>query len=344
MTSPRHKPLIGCSSTPLVIAEIGVNHDGDPSIARDLIGAAAEHGADAVKFQFFNASRLLTSSATLAQYQARTEADPVQMLDRLELSSDQVLQLCDEAQQRGLSSIVTVFSPEDAAICADERIDVIKIASPDLVNRPLIESCMEPGKPIILSTGASGLDEIRRTLQWMEPIRPSLLQCVSAYPVPIEQASLGGIGFLADATGLVVGYSDHTMEVQTGAMAVLAGAMILEKHITHSRAAHGPDHSMSLDPVRFGEYVRLAREAARILGPRDKHPLPIEQEVRLTCRQSVTMTRSLEQGAIISHADLRVARPGTGIPAWELERLCGRRLAVRKNAGEILAREDLVDA
>ena len=101
---------------------------------------------------------------------------------------------------------------------------------------------------------------------------------------------------------------------------------------------------MSLDPARFGEYVRLAREAARILGPRDKHPLPIEQEVRLACRQSVTMSRSLEQGAIIGHGDLRVARPGTGIPAWELERLCGRRLAVRKNAGEILAREDLVDA
>ena len=266
------------TSHPFVIAEIGVNHDGDPARAEALVDAAAEAGADAVKFQWFEPRRLLSRSAGLAAYQAAAgELDPITMLDRLRLDADGLERARLRAVHHGLRSVVTVFSPELVGEADRLAWDLYKTASPDVVNRPLLEAVASTGRPMIISTGGATVSEVRQALEWIPESRPTLLHCVSSYPTPIESSALGGIGALARAFGTTVGYSDHTVSVHAGGLAVAAGARVLEKHLTWNRDAEGPDHAASLEPEAFGEYVRFARQSARMLGASDKIPSPLEQ-------------------------------------------------------------------
>ncbi len=252
---------IGLDHPPYIIAEIGVNHDGEVERALSLTDAAAEAGADAVKLQFFETDRLMSKAAKLAAYQKNAgETDPIAMLRRLELNIDEMARVVERAHERGIHAIVTVFSTELVEASETLAWDAYKTASPDIVNRPLLEALAKTGKPMIVSTGASTLDEVVRAVGWLEDVRDRLavLQCVSSYPAP--EMGLGGIYAIAESTGLPTGYSDHSKDVG-GATAVAYGACLLEKHITYDRKALGPDHRASLWDAQLGSYVRVANES-----------------------------------------------------------------------------------
>jgi sialic acid synthase SpsE len=253
---------IGLDHPPYVIAEIGVNHDGEVSRALELTDAAAEAGADAVKLQYFETDRLMSKAAKLAAYQqAAGETDPISMLRRLELTLDEMALVVERAHAKGIHAIVTVFSTELVEPAETLAWDAYKTASPDIVNRPLLEALAATGKLMIVSTGASTLDEVVRAVGWLQSARDrlALLQCVSSYPAP--EAALGGIRAIAEATGLPTGYSDHSKCYSTGSAAVLVGAVMLEKHITDDCQRPGPDHAASLHWSQFQTYCRTSRDA-----------------------------------------------------------------------------------
>lgn len=325
------------TSDPFVIAEIGVNHDGDPARAEALVDAAADAGADAVKFQWFEPRRLLSRSARLAAYQAAAgEDDPIAMLDRLRLDADGLERARVRAVHHGLRTVVTVFSPELVEPADRLKWDFYKTASPDVVNRPLLEALAATGKPIIISTGGATMSEVRLALEWIDGTFPTLLHCVSSYPTPIESTTLQGIRALSSAFELTVGYSDHTVSVHTGGLAVASGARVLEKHLTWNRDALGPDHSASIDPEAFKEYVRFAREARVMMGDPGKTPLAVEREIISGSRQSVAVLRDVPAGHLLVPQDLTTMRPGTGVPAASLTRFVGCRTLRPLEAGTLL--------
>lgn len=336
---------IGPEHPPYIIAELGVNHDGSVDRALELTDAAADAGADAIKLQLFKADLLMSKAAKLAAYQkAAGESDPVEMLRRLELSVDQMAPVVRQAHARGVHAIVTVFSVE--LVDEAERLpwDAYKTASPDIVHKPLLQRLAATSKPLIVSTGASTLDEITRALQWLSGAadRLSVLQCVSSYPTPIEDAELGGILAIARVFPGVVGYSDHTASETTGQAAVALGARILEKHVTLDRTLKGPDHSASLEPAMLARYVRLARQPAEpALAEPLKRVLPREQDVRAVSRQSITTLGHLPRGHTVTRADVTFKRPGTGLLPFELDRVLGRRLSRDVDADVPLTEQDL---
>ncbi|CAN5751002.1 N-acetylneuraminate synthase [soil metagenome] len=345
------------SAPPYIIAEIGVNHDGSVARALDLVRAAAATGVNAVKFQYFRAELLMSRAARLAAYQADAgESDPVAMLARLELSLDELSQCIAAAHAANLHAIVTIFSLPLLPPALRLPWDALKTASPDIIHRPMLEALATDGRPLIISTGASTLDEVRRAGGWISPARTrtGFLQCVSAYPAAPEHAELGGVQALRAALGAPVGYSDHTREVSTGAAAVARGACMLEKHFTLDRAAAGPDHAASLEPAQMRAYVDAARSAqahpnradrgvssARALGQNAvKRVLPIEADVRSVSRQSVVALRTLPRGHILAPADICFKRPGSGAPPFEAHRMFGCALTRAVDADMPIALSD----
>jgi len=326
-----------------VVAEIGVNHDGDVAQACDLVEKAADSGADSAKFQIFLGPDLLSNQAGLARYQRGADADLHAMLGRLELALDQLKQVRQRARQRGIGFIVTPFSLADVARVAELEVDQVKIASPDVVNTPLIEAAATLGQPMLISTGAATLEEIAPAADLLRrhAAGGALLHCVSSYPTPTDAAALAGIRVIGDRFKLPVGYSDHTQSLHTGALAVAAGAMVIEKHLTHDTAAPGPDHAVSFDPPRFTDYVRRIREAESMLGPATKAVSEHEREVRQLSRQSLCAARDLKAGHVLQREDLCIKRPGTGIPAAMLDATIGRRLARDVRGNDLLTNDDL---
>ncbi len=336
---------IHLGSDPYIIAELGVNHDGSLSRALELVEAAHHAGADAVKLQWFETDRLLSSAARLAQYQQQAGVDdPFAMLRGLELGPHEMQTIVESAHGLGLHTIVTVFSLELVGPADRLPWDAYKVASPDIINRPLIDRLMSTGKPLLVSTGAADAQEIQSLTQWLESHPHVLLQCVSAYPTPDESAALAGIRGLSDTAPVPRGYSDHTTATDTGALAVAAGASILEKHLTLDRSASGPDHATSLEPAQFTEYVRLAHRAHAMLGESGKRVLAIEQDVKKTSRQSIVVRRRLESGHVLTRDDLTIKRPGTGIEPWRMDEIIGRRLARTVETDTPLVTRDLETA
>jgi N,N'-diacetyllegionaminate synthase len=328
---------------PFVIAEIGVNHDGDPDRAVELVDHAAEAGADAIKVQWFKAAQLVSRSATLASYQLESgEEDVVSMLERLELDADAMNRVIRRARHHGLLAVATVFSAELVPDATELDWDLFKTASPDIINRPLLEALAGTGRPLILSTGGSTLAEITEALGWIETSQCALLHCVSSYPTPPEQAALGGIRALGERFHLPIGYSDHTPGWETGGLAVACGATILEKHLTWDVQARGPDHATSLSPELFGRYVRFARSSARMIGSTDKKVLPIEIGVRDNARQSIAAVRDLAIGDRLEPGDLTTMRPGHGMKPSALPELYGREVVRPIERGDLILPEHLL--
>lgn len=313
---------------PYIIAELGVNHDGSIEQALALTKLARETGADAIKLQYFETDRLLSSASRLAAYQEQSGAlDPFEMLRRLEMDIESMKRIVNHARTLGLHVIVTLFSLETVEQATTIEWDAFKTASPDIINQPLIERLKKTGKPLILSSGASTLEEIARAVSWMGHHPHVFMQCVSAYPTQERDAALGGRLAMLEATPNALGYSDHTMAEDTGALAVASGACMLEKHLTHDRSAPGPDHASSLDPDGFTRYVQLAHRAARMRGPIEKCVLQVEEDVRNVSRQSLIATRDLPRGHTLTPEDVTVKRPGSGLAPFELDRVIGNTLA-----------------
>jgi len=336
-------------ATAAVIAELGVNHDGDVEQARQLVDAAAETGADAVKLQLFRPSRLLSADAELAKYQESAADDPRAMLEALALPLEMMAELGERAHAAGLAFLVTPFSLADVDDLDAMPIDAVKIASPDAVNTPLLDRVATIGKPVLISTGTCDNAELDAAARVAQNSHGALLQCVSSYPTPIDQAGLGGIAklrsswddLLPDEPRLRIGYSDHTPMIETGAMAVAAGACVLEKHLTLDTARPGPDHAASLNPDDFKRYVALAKQAALALGSIDKRVQPCEADVARVSRQSIVTTRDLPPGHVLTADDLTIKRPGTGIPARDLAKTIGRTLKQSRPADTVLTPDHL---
>jgi N,N'-diacetyllegionaminate synthase len=327
---------------PYIIAEIGVNHDGAVDRAIELANAAKKAGADAIKLQFFQAERLLGRAAALADYQRHAGAkDPVSMLRSLELTVDEMRGIVAAARTLGLHAIVTVFSVDLVAEAETLECDAYKTASPDIINRPLIQSLLQTGRSLIVSTGAASLDEVMEVTRQLGAHPHLLMQCVSSYPTPDECAALAGRAALCTVNPNALGYSDHTTAIDTGALAVASGARVLEKHLTYDHSAAGPDHAASLNPAGFAEYVRLAHRAFRMLGKPEKTPLDVERDVRQVARQSLTTTRDLKAGHVLTRKDLTIKRPGTGISPSRYHEIIGRRLRRPVEADMPIAEEHL---
>lgn len=339
--------IISTLSPVFVIAEIGVNHDGSVERALEMVQIARQCGADAVKLQIFQADQLMHQSSQFAEYQKQTveDADPVAMLKRYELSEADLRHVVLGIEAAGLVPIATPFSPTDVVTIEKLGLPVIKIASPDLVNRPLLQRCAASQCSMIVSTGAANLDEIGMACDWLTEWKAdfSLLHCVSSYPAPAEMTNLCWITELQQY-GVPVGFSDHSTEIISGALAVAAGACIVERHLTYDRRAAGPDHAASSDPGQFAHYVKLIRQAERMRGFPGKRVLPIEQDVRQVSRQSLVCRRDLAAGQVISPDDLTVQRPGTGIPAAMIGSAVGKKMIRPVKAGAMLRWDMLNDA
>jgi N,N'-diacetyllegionaminate synthase len=340
---------IGPGRPTFVIAEIGVNHDGSVQKAVELVRVAAACGADAVKVQLFRATALMHPSCEMAEYQrARARDDsPIDMLRRYEMSFEEVRKVVVAIRELRMIPVATPFSPGDLETIERLRVPAIKIASPDLVNRPLLTSAAQLRKPMLLSTGASSIDEVERTARWLGEwkVKFALLHCVAAYPAPKEEANLCWIGELASRFSTVpVGYSDHTTDHLTGALASAAGATVIEKHLTYDRDARGPDHAASADPSQFERYVKHVRDADLLRGKPGKRVLDCEQDVRTVSRQSLVLRRDLKVGDVVRDEDLTVQRPGTGLSAALVTSAVGRKTVRAISAGVMLQWDMLSDA
>lgn len=337
---------VGEDEPVLVIAEAGVNHNGSVERALELVDAAAEAGADAVKFQTFDAARLASESAPLSSYQEReTEAESqVAMLRELELTAEEFRQLAERSAERGLLFLSTPFDDASADLLAELDVPAFKVGSGDLTNTPFLAGLAARGRPILLSTGMAILEEIR---QAVDAVRAggdpglALLHCVSGYPTPPEQANLLAIDTLRREFELPVGYSDHTTGIEVSLGAVARGAVIIERHYTLDRGLPGPDHSLSLEPAELAELVAGIRKVEVALGDGEKRPMPAEEENLAVVRRSLVAARDLGTGDRVAREDVEIKRPGGGMAPSRLDQLVGAELTRPIHAGEQFSEEHL---
>lgn len=328
-----------------MIAEVGVNHNGDPELAEACIRAAAAAGADAVKFQTFRAELLADAQAPLAPYQERNGQggqDQRAMLRALELDLGCYPRLRSLAESLGLVFLSTPFDRPSLEFLVRLGVPALKLGSGDLDNFPLLAAARASGLPLIVSTGMADLREIADTVAFLsdKAAEFALLQCVSAYPAAAEAQNVRSIPALAKRFGVPVGFSDHTSGVGAAAAAVALGACIVEKHITLDRSLPGPDHLASLEPDGFKDYVLALREAQASLGAGEKQVQPQELEVRAVARRSAVALRDLPAGEALALDAVDMRRPADGVSGRELLSLLGRRLVRPVAAGERLRATD----
>ncbi|MGB0670059.1 MAG: N-acetylneuraminate synthase, partial [Rhodospirillales bacterium] len=325
---------IGPGEPCFVIAEAGVNHDGDMDKALALIDAAAISGADAVKFQTFTADALVSPDAPKAAYQERVGAageSQHAMLKRLELDEAQHRRLMAHTAARGLLFLSSPFDVDSARLLVRLGIAALKLGSGELTNTPFLAQVSGFRLPLILSTGMSDLAEIEQALAVCgdcgnPPL--ALLHCVSAYPAEPADANLHALATISAATRLPIGWSDHCEGAAVTLAAVALGACIIEKHLTLDRTAAGPDHAASMEPEAFAAMVEDIRRVETALGDGVKRPRPAEDEIARVARKSLMTARPVKAGAVLVCDDIVVRRPGTGLKPSELCKVLGQR-AVR---------------
>lgn len=356
MKGKRMKITAGGALRCRLIAEAGVNHNGDPDLAAKLIDVAVEAGADCVKFQTFNSAALVTAAAPKAAYQTRntgTTEPQRDMLRRLELSRDVFSDLSAQCARRGIDFLSTPFDLESADFLINGLgLTEVKIGSGDLTNAPLLLWIARQGVQLILSTGMATLADIEEALSVVafgfsgETGMPSaqrrldalrhaqtggllaqkvtLLQCTSDYPAPASSLNLRAMDSLASAFGVKVGLSDHSEGIDLALAAVARGAQVLEKHFTLDRTLPGPDHRASLEPADLKAMVAGVRRVEAALGSGLKYPQEAEIATRLDARKSVVAAKPIRRGEAFSESNLTVKRPGGGLPPIRMFDLIGR--------------------
>lgn len=338
---------VGAGAPVFVIAEAGVNHDGDVERALQLVDIAAGAGADAVKFQTFRAERVASTTAPKAEYQQRTTpGDETQqaMLRRLELSPDAHRRLKRHCETRKILFLSTPFDDDSVAVLDGLGVPAFKIASGEVSNLPFLARVAATGKPVILSTGMAYLaevDEAVRALRAAGNDQLILLHCVSNYPADPGDANLRAMATMAAAFGVPVGYSDHTLGLETALAAVALGARVIEKHFTLDPTAPGPDHRASLDPRDLRRLIDGVRVVERALGDGRKAPVRAEEEHRRGVRRSLAARVPLPALTVLTEDMLEALRPATGIAPGLLSIVVGRTVRRSLAPGELLSWEDL---
>ncbi len=320
----------------LIIAEAGVNHNGDLDTARQLVAAAAAAGADIVKFQTFSARKLVTSGAAKAAYQIATTGNQEGQLDmirKLELSRQDHEVLIDECRRHGIRFFSTAFDTDSFDMLMDMGLDQVKIPSGELTNLPLLRHMTRHGLPVMLSTGMATLGEVEAAVDVIERNgtprqRITVLHCTTEYPAPMEDVNLHAMLSMKAAFGVEVGYSDHTPGIEIPVAAVALGATIIEKHFTLDRNLPGPDHKASLEPDQFKAMVDAIRNVEVALGDGIKRPSASELKNKPIARKSLVAARHIRAGERFSAENLAAKRPGTGISPMQWDDVIGR-VAVR---------------
>ncbi len=350
-----------------IIAEAGVNHNGSLDMAKKLIEAAANAGADAVKFQTFKAEKLVTRSASKAEYQTRTTdaaKSQFEMIRELELDEAAHHVLIEHCRACGIEFVSTPFD-EDSVDLLAKRFDLprLKIPSGEINNAPLLLKIARTGKPVILSSGMSTLGEIEDALgvlafgysgngspslaafravycsvegQAALRSKVTLLHCTTEYPAPLDDVNLRAMETISAAFGLPVGFSDHTEGIYVSIAAAALGATVIEKHFTMDRNLPGPDHKASIEPVELRELVRSIRQVERALGSSLKIPAPSEVKNMSVARKSIVSARQIRAGELFSAENLTVKRPGNGISPLHFWELLGRRAVRDFSADEVI--------
>lgn len=330
-----------------VIAEAGVNHNGDLALARELVHKARACGADCIKFQTFKAERVVTATSPKADYQLKL-TDPKEtqfaMLRRLELAEADYRALITQCQHEGIVFLSTPYSIEDAELLHALEVPGFKIASGQLVELPFLAALARFNRPVILSTGMATLDETRAavdTLRRNGCPQIAVLQCTTNYPSRLADANLRAMATIAQATDTVTGYSDHTEGITACLAAVALGASIVEKHFTLDRNLPGPDHRCSSEPAEMAALVRGIREIELALGSGIKQPSPAEVTNMAGIRRSIAAARPLPAGHTITERDLQFLRPSSGLPPQEWDRVVGRSTRAAIPAGSLITWDDL---
>ena len=331
-----------------VIAEAGVNHDGDLARALALCDAAHAAGADAVKFQTFRAEDLVVPGAPTAHYQKRQtgEDDQFGMLRKLELSPEQHERIRDHCAAIGIEFFSTPFSVAAVDLLVGLGVRRMKLPSGELTHKALVQHACATGLPVLLSTGMATLDEVRDALGWAREARGSLagvtvLHCTSAYPAPDESLHLNAITTMRAALELPIGYSDHSTGIEAALAAVSLGATVVEKHLTLDRTLPGPDHAASLEADEFAAMVRGIRRSTLMLGDGVKARWPQEQDAAQVARRSIVAAVDIAAGTVLQDAMLACRRPATGIAPREWDSVIGRIARDAIAAGTVLQWEQL---
>lgn len=328
-----------------VIAEAGVNHNGDPALARRLIDVAADSGADAVKFQTFSANTLATSAAPMADYQRSAIGggkSQQEMLRALELAPGDHADLKAHAEDRKIEFISTPFDRDSLKFLVDDlKVATLKIGSGDITDGPLLLDSARSGCRLIVSTGMCNLADVENAVDLiafgmasdrtpkgsgdfagyrMQPDaaqavagKLTLLHCTSLYPTPVDMANLRAMETMRQAFGLPVGYSDHTLGGTVALAATAAGAAVIEKHVTLDCTMSGPDHAASMEPAAFAALVADIRTVEAALGTASKEPVEAEYDMRCVARKSLVAARKVDQGMMLAAEDVSAKRPGDGI-------------------------------
>jgi N,N'-diacetyllegionaminate synthase len=339
----RHR--IGRGYPCFVIAEVGVNHNGDLRLAHRLIESAVAAGADAVKFQTFTPELLSSADAPQADYQRVGEStgSQIEMLARLALSEPDYAELKAHADAAGITFLSSVFDERSVELLERLGVAAIKVPSGELTNHRLLRQIAHTGKPILMSTGMATLEEVDGAMARLggAQSRLALLHCVSSYPADPRECNLRAIGLMRSRYGRPVGWSDHTEGIAVAGAAVALGAVVIEKHITLRRDLPGPDHAASVEPDEFRAMVASVRTIEMALGRPEKRPSEAELAIARVTRKSLHWARSLAANERIRTEDLRALRPGTGISPTQIDALAGRRVRTATVAGQLVHLDEI---
>ncbi|WP_287621501.1 N-acetylneuraminate synthase [Parabacteroides sp.] len=321
----------------LIIAEVGVNHNGSLELAKQLIDAAADTGVDYVKFQTFKAENLVTKSAKQAEYQKKNIGDgnnsQYQMLKNLELSQADHEILIEYCKQKGVRFFSTAFDLESIDYLESLNIPLLKIPSGEITNYPYLRKIALQGKPVVLSTGMCDVTDIKNALDVLIKFgltkgQITILHCNTEYPTPFEDVNLRAMLTIKEEFGVKVGYSDHTRGIEVPIAAVALGAEVIEKHFTLDRNLPGPDHKASLEPNELKTMIRAIRNIELAMGDGEKKVTVSEGKNIAIARKSIVAACPIKKGEILSEENLTAKRPGTGISPMRWNEIVGT-IAIR---------------
>jgi N,N'-diacetyllegionaminate synthase len=330
------------AARPLVIAEVGVNHNGSLEIAMSLVDAAKKAGAQIVKFQTFLVDDLVSRNAPLAPYQIVGGKHESQwdLLAQLSLERSDLVTIKRHCEKVGIEFLSTAFDVTSLELLIDLGIHRIKIPSGEITNYPLLRKAAESGLPVLLSTGMSTYGEIEGALDVLDPNKRRqsdliILHCTTAYPTPASEVNMSALVEIRRRFGYAVGYSDHTLGSMASIMAVASGALVIEKHLTLDNDLDGPDHKASLDPSSFKKFVDDVELARSMLGEGNKTVTATESQNIVAARKAVYFRRDVVKGQVIVEADIVSRRPASGVSPMQWNQIVGSRASRDFVSGEL---------
>jgi len=341
------KNIIGLDQPVFIIAEAGVNHNGNIELAKKLVEEAKKCGADCVKFQTFKSERVVIQGAPKASYQLKT-TDPnesqIEMLKKLELPMDSYKSLMQHCSNNDITFLSTPYNEEDVDFLDDLGVPAFKLASICAAEPQFVNYVAKKGKPVILSTGMATLEEVRQVVSAFTETGNKdliLLQCTANYPSRIEDTNLRAMVTMRETLGTVIGYSDHTQDDTTCIASVALGATVIEKHFTLDKNLPGPDQSSSYGPAEFMRLVRNVRKVEVALGSTTKQPCEIERKNAIGMRRSLVAKVDIEQNTVITTDMVTLKRPATGIKPSEMDKIIGKKVCQDILADSLIHWSDL---